>query len=272
MVTAVHNSRAGGVLLLRHAPLRSLLLQPPIELLNHLLRPTRINLSGRVLALSQHRVAPLIHQPRHFGLLGNSLRQVRGDKGKAFRVADDDISWHHRDVSDPNGDVDPRQHDILKRGRIGAANKNLKTVNLLETCHISHRAIHDEAIVAVRVHRGAQIVADHGSVANLTEKVYDQHVSRLKNVDDPRVFIADAALLFAARANDGVNIGSARHEDCGDDASDQPLARINNLPSRLKLVAVARVLQNVPCFVGSYIMQALKYDVRDLWASIGKTF
>src|SRR5579862_7517933 len=59
-----------------HALLRSLLLQPLVEFLDHGLRPLFVDLTRRVFSFAQHLVSPLIHQVRHLRARHNLFREL----------------------------------------------------------------------------------------------------------------------------------------------------------------------------------------------------
>ena len=254
----------------RHAEFRSLFLQPGIECVDHLFRPFRIDLSGCVLTFAQHRMAPLIDQAIHFGVVGYFFSKLRRNESDSFGIADRDVARHHRDFSDSNGNVDSGQHYILQRGRIDPADVALESWNLLNAGYVSHRAVHDQAVVALGVDRGREIVADDCAVTDFSEEIDDQNVSGLQNVDDPGVFVAKAAFFFSVGANDGVDIGTLRHEDRRDHAANEPRSGVDHLPSAFELVAVAGVLQHVPSLVGSHVLEAGQNGIRDMGTSVGK--
>src|SRR5581483_748131 len=259
---------ARTTLLQRHAQLRSLAGRPAVEFLDHRSGPLGVDLSWCVLAFSEHHVTPLVDEVSHLALVRHLLRKLGGDERHTLGVANRNISRHHRSFTNADRHVNAGQHDVLQGRGINSANETLESFDLLNTGLITDRAIYDQPVVALGVNRGSQIVADDRAVANLAEQVHDQDVSRLENVDDPRVLVANTSFFFAVGLNDRVDIRTARHEHRRDDAADQAFAWVNDLPTRFILVAKARLLQRVPCFFGSYAFQALEHLVGYLRASV----
>ncbi len=77
--------------------------------------------------------------------------------------------------------------------------------------------------------------------------------------------------FFPLALNHRINIRAARHEHGRDDAADQALSGIENLPSSLELVVKARLLQHVPGFVRSDALQALQHRIGHLRPAVRKT-
>src|ERR1035438_36238 len=110
--TRDHTSRARRSL--RQAELRSLSFEPGIEFLDHLRRPLCVDLAWSVLSFAQHRVAPFLDHVIHLGFVGEFLCQLRGNERNSLGISDYNVARHYRHLSDPNGDVDSGQHDMLQ--------------------------------------------------------------------------------------------------------------------------------------------------------------
>src|SRR5579864_3296515 len=213
--------------LLWHAELRTFGFQPGVEFFDHLRRPFCIDLSWRVLPFPQHHVTPFINHVIHLGFVSQFFRQLRRDKRNSLRIADGYVSWHHGHISDSDGDVDPRKHDILQSRGIDAASVDLESRHLLNAGNVANGAVHDQAVVALRKHGGREIVSNDGSVPDLPEKIDNQDVARLQDVDDPGVFITDAILFFSVGANHRIYVGTARHEHRSHHSTYQSLSGVN---------------------------------------------
>src|SRR5581483_4822625 len=198
---------------LRHVQLRLFLRRPGIELTDHLPRPLAVDLPRSVLAFSKHRMAPLIHQVSQLRDVRNLFRKMRWNEGNALRVSHGDVAGHDRCLANPDRDVDSSEHHVLKRRRVHVSRVDLESLDLLNSARVPHSSVHDETVVAARVNRGRQVVANNRSVPNLSKQLDDQYVARLENVDDARVFAADSALLLSIGADYGINIRTGRHED-----------------------------------------------------------
>src|ERR1051326_2351497 len=225
--------------LLWHVELRSLRLQPGVEFFDHLRRPFCIDLSWCVLSLPQHRVTPFINHVIHLGFVSQFFRQLRRDKRNSLRIADGYVSWHHGHISNSDGDVNSGEHDILQGRGIDAARVDLESRHLLNAGNVANCAVHDQAVVALRIDGGREIVSDDGSVADLPEKIDNQDIAGLKDVDDPGVFVTNSILFFAVGANHRVHVGTARHEHCRDHSAYQSWPGVNYFPPAFELVTEA---------------------------------
>src|SRR5215472_4974742 len=261
------NSRLGQ----RHAQLQPLLRQPGIELLDHASGPLGINLPGRVLSFPQHHVAPLIHQMSHLGIIRDFFRQLRRYKRNSLGISDRNIPRHHCRLPDTNRYINARQHHIFERRRIDPPHIALETLDLLDSRLVANGAIYNQSILALSVNGRRQIIANDRSVANLAKKIDDQYIAGLKNINDPRVLIANPAFFLSIRLNDGVDIRPARHEHCRHRSPDQPLTRIDNLPAAFELIAKTCVLEGVPSLFRANRFQTLQHGAGNPRTPIGKT-
>src|ERR1700728_937697 len=255
---------------LRHADLGSFALQPGVELLDHLLCPSGVDLTRRVLALAKHHVAPLIDQVIHFGVVGYFLRQLGRNKSQTLGIADGYVTWHHGCISDANGDVNSGQHDVLEGGGIHAARVDFEARNFLNTGDIPHRSVDNQSVVTLGVDSSREIVTDDRAVSDFSEQIHDQNVARCQDVYDPGVFISNAIFFLAVLANYRIQVGPLRHKNRGDDADYESLSGVNHLPATFELAAVAGILQDVPRLVRGDVFQASQHRIRNLRATVRK--
>src|SRR5580658_6947964 len=222
----------------RHAELRSFLFQPRIEFLDHLRRPLFINLSGRVLSFPQHHVTPFVDQVIHLCFVGELFGQLRWNERYPLGIPNRNVAGHHRHIPNPNGDVDSGKHHVLEGRGIDAARVDLETRHLLDSSDVANCTIHDQAVMALGIDRGREIVANDGSIADFSEKVDDQNIAGFENVDNPGVFVANPTLLFAIGLNHRVHIRTTRHKHGRYNAADQSWSRIDHFPAAFKLIAI----------------------------------
>lgn len=261
---------ATGRLFLRHAAFGAFLFQPRIEFFDHLFRPLRINLTRSVFTFAQHRVAPLVDQVVHFSVVGEFLSQLWRNESDSLGIADRDVAGHDANVSDANGNVDASEHDIFEGGRVDSAGVDLESGDLLNSGDIANRAVHDQAVVTLGEDCRGEIVADDCAVANFPEKVDDENIAGLENIDDPGIFVADAMLSSSIRFDYRIHVRAPRHKNGGYHAADESLTGINHLPSALELVAISGVLQEIPGFVGGDVFQTGEHIIGNVWTAVGK--
>src|SRR5207253_889454 len=125
-----------------------------------------------------------------------------------------------------------------------------------------------QSIVAFGKNGCRKIVSRKGAIANLPEQIHHQHIAGLQDVYHPRVLASDPLLFLAVGLDDRIHIGSARSKHSSNYPPHQALSWINHLPSRFELIAIARVLQNVPGLICGYIFQAREHTVSNLRAAI----
>src|SRR5215469_16774166 len=118
-----------------------------------------------------------------------------------------------------------------------SARVNLEALDLLNATDVAYCTIDYHAVMTLGVNRGAQVVANDGAVLDFAEQIHDQYISRLQNIDDPGVLVADSAFLLSVRLNNGINIDAPWHEDCGDGSPYHSLSWVKDLPVTFKLVA-----------------------------------
>src|SRR5579872_387374 len=261
---------ATGRLFLRHVAFGAFLFQPRIEFFDHLFRPLRVDLTWSVFTFAQHRVTPLVDQVVHFSVVGEFLSQLWRNESDSLGIADRDVAGHDGNISDANGNIDAGEHDVLESGRVDAAGVDLESGNFLNAGDVANSAVHDQAVVALGEDRRGEVVADDCAVANFPEKVDDEKIAWLVNVDDPGIFVSDAMLSSSIRFDYRIHVSAPRHKNGGYHAADESLTGINHLPSALELVAISGVLQEIPGFVGSYVFQTGKHVIGHVWTAVGK--
>src|SRR6266571_2436786 len=252
----------------RHPELRSFLFQPAVEFFDHVACPLAVNLSRSVLPFPQHHVTPFVDEVRHFSICRNFFRELRRNKSEAFGISQRDIARHHRHVTDANRNVDSHQHGAFQRRRINATHVNLKALNLLDPGHIADGAIHNQSIVALGKNGCRKIVSRKGAIANFPEQIYDQNVAGLQNIYHPRVLASDPLFFLAIRLDDRIHIGTTWSEHRSNYPAHETPSWINHFPPRFELIAIARVLQNVPGLIRSNLFQTREHTVSDFRPAI----
>src|SRR5438552_1307339 len=251
-----------------HAKCRSLLREPAVEFFDHVAGPLAVNLSRSVLPFPQHHVTPFVDEVRHFSICRNFFRELRRNKSEAFGISQRDIARHHSHITNANRDVDSHQHGAFQRRRINATHVNLEAFDFLDPGHIADGAVHNQSIVALGKNGCRKIVSRKGAIANFPEQIYDQNVAGLQNIYHPRVLASDPLFFLAIRLDDQIHIGTTWSEHRSNYPAHETPSWINHFPSRFELIAIARVLQNVPGLVCGHIFQARKHTVSNLRAAI----
>src|SRR5207245_1529195 len=248
--------------------LRSVLVPPAIKLFDHVACPLAVNLSRSVLPFPQHHVTPFVDEVRHFSICRNFFCKLRRNKSEALGISQRDIARHDRHITDANRDVDSHQHGAFQRRRINATHVNLKAFDLLDPGHIADGAVHNQSIVALGKNGCRKIVSRKGAIANLHEQIHHQHIAGLQDVYHPRVLASDPLLFLAVGLDDRIHIGTTRSEHSSYYPPHQTVSGINNFPPRFELIAIARVLQNVPGLIRSNLFQTREHTVSDFRPAI----
>src|SRR5207237_589114 len=84
----------------------------------------------------------------------------------------------------------------------------------------------------------------------------------------PRVLASDALFFLAIRLDDRIHVRTTRSEHRSNYPAHETLSWINHFPSRFELIAIARVLQNVPGLIRSNLFQTREHTVSDFRPAI----
>src|SRR5439155_5456808 len=103
---------------------------------------------------------------------------------------------------------------------------------------------------------------------NFAEQIHHQNIAGLQNIYHPRVLASDPLFFLAIRLDDRIHVRTTRSEHRSNYPAHETLSWINHFPSRFELIAIARVLQNVPGLICGYIFQAREHTVSNLRAAI----
>ena len=248
--------------------LRALRLRPGLELGLHRVRPLRVDLPRRVLALPQHLVAPVVPEAHVLGAHHDLLGEVRRDEGQPLGVAQDHVAGEDGHAPDADGHVDPDEGRVGDRGRVEVADEAVEALDLLDAGEVPHGAVDHDALLRLGVDGGAEVVPDEGPVLDLAVEVHHQDVAGLEGVDHPRVLSPGHPLLRGRRLVDRpVEVRAQRHEHRGHHAPDQPTpggAGVDLLPAALELRLVAGLGQDAPRLLGGDRLHALEEPVGHL--------
>src|SRR5437899_6613123 len=100
------------------------------------------------------------------------------------------------------------------------------------------------------------------------EQIHHQHIAGLQNIYHPRVLASDPLFFLAIRLDDRIHIGTTRSEHRSNYPAHETPSWINHFPSRFELIAIARVLQNVPGLIRSNLFQTREHTVSDFRPAI----
>src|SRR5262249_22761432 len=110
--------------------------------------PFAVNLARGVLALPEPLMAKFVPQTDDFGALDYFLRQMRRNENDTFLFAEHDVAWHDGSPANPNGCIDPHEHDIGNGRRVPAAIEHGKVGDFFHALNVACAAVDHDAIAA----------------------------------------------------------------------------------------------------------------------------
>ena len=157
---------------------------------------------------------------------------------------------------------------IARRVRVAEIRRHVHALNALE---VADRAVDDETGAFRGLHDVVeQVVADDRAALFLTEEIDDQHVTRLQHVDGRLIRHPAQSGRLRPRVDEGLEIGTERHELHREGATDQPLSGMKNPEAICVLVSESLPRQNGQHFLGRQPAGSFDEAIRHLRPAVGE--